>query len=117
MSADAGTAPGGDVRLVFVSCPDEEVAASIARAVVEERLAACGNVVPDLVSIYRWQGAVETDAECLLLLKTRAGLLDALSDRLHALHPYDVPEFLAVEVERGSPGYLRWVVEETRSGS
>lgn len=113
----AETAPGGDVRLVFVTCPDEEVATSIARALVEERLAACGNVIPNLVSIYRWEGAVETDAECLLLLKTRAGLLDALSDRLHALHPYDVPELLAVGVERGAPAYLRWVVEETTTGS
>lgn len=105
--------PGGEVRLVFVTCPDRVTAERIARALVEERLAACGNVLPDLVSIYRWEGAVETDAECLLLLKTRDGLLDPLSDRLHALHPYDVPELLAVEVERGAPAYLRWVVEET----
>lgn len=105
--------PGGEVRLVFVTCPDRPVAESIARALVEERLAACGNVIPGLVSIYRWEGAVETDAECLLLLKTRARLLDALSERLHDLHPYDVPELLAVDVERGAPAYLRWVVEET----
>ena len=108
---------GGEVRLVFVTCPDRSTAESIAGTLVEERLAACGNVVPGVVSIYRWEGSVETDEECLLLLKTRAALLDALSDRLHALHPYDVPELLAVQVDRGAPNYLRWVVEETGAGS
>lgn len=104
---------GGPVRLVYTTCPDTATARSIARTLVEERLAACGNVVPGLVSIFRWRGAIETEKECLLLLKTTAGRLDALAARLAELHPYEVPELLAVPVEHGASAYLRWVVEET----
>lgn len=108
-----GIEAGDPVRLVLTTCPDEATARSIALALVDDRLAACGNVVPGLTSIYRWMGSIETDAEVLLLLKTTVDRLPELSDRLAELHPYEVPELLAIEIPAGAPGYLRWVVEET----
>ena len=112
MTASA-LADGSAVRLVLATCPDAATAERLAHTLVTERLAACGSVVPGLTSIYRWQGAIETAAECLLLLKTRADRLDALAERLLDLHPYAVPELLALPVERGSADYLAWVVEES----
>ena len=113
----AALEPGGEVRLVFTTCPDEATARRIARTLVEERLAACGNVVPGLASIYRWRGAIEEAGECLLLLKAPTEGLGALARRLETLHPYEVPEILVLEVERGAGAYLRWVLEETRGPS
>ena len=109
----AGLDPGGSVRLLLTTCPDEGTARGIARTLVEERLIACGNVLPGISSIYRWRGTIEEAAECLLLMKAPAERLDAVAERLHALHPYDVPELLVLDVERGAGPYLRWVVEET----
>ncbi len=109
-------APGAGAVLVYTTCPDENTARVIARTLVEERLAACGNILPGVTSIYRWQGKIETAGECLVLLKTRSERLEALAARLQHLHPYDVPELLAVPVDRGAPEYLRWVVEETEGG-
>lgn len=111
------TKPGGDVRLVITTCPDGGTGEAIVRTLVQERLAACGNIIADMRSIFWWQGRVDTEAECLVLLKTRASLLDQLARRLDELHPYDVPELLAMEVDRGAIAYLDWVVEETTSGS
>ncbi len=99
--------------VVLVTAPTAEKAAEIARAVVEERLAACGNVVPGLRSIYRWEGKVQDDAEALLVLKTTRARFEALRDRVLALHPYEVPEVLALPVEAGSAGYLAWIAAET----
>jgi periplasmic divalent cation tolerance protein len=109
--------PGGSVRLALTTCPDESTARRIARTLVEERLIACGNVVPDLTSIYRWQGVIEETGECLLLMKTPAGRLGALAERLAALHPYEMPELLVLGVEQGAGTYLRWVLEETTDPS
>lgn len=96
-------------RLVFVTCPSPDVAANLAKSLVEERLAACGNIIPGLRSIYRWEGKVHDEAECLLLLKTTAGGYPALEARVKALHPYDVPEILAVTAAAGLPAYVQWV--------
>ncbi len=103
-----------DALVVLVTAPTAERAAEIARAVVEERLAACGNVVSGLRSIYRWQGKVQEDAEALLLLKTSRARFEALRDRVLALHPYEVPEVIALPVEAGSAAYLDWIAAETR---
>jgi periplasmic divalent cation tolerance protein len=103
-----------DVLVVLVTVPSSEKAAEIARALLEEKLAACGNVVPGLRSIYRWEGKVQDDAEALLLLKTTRERYPALRDRVLALHPYQVPEVIALPVEAGSEGYLAWVREETK---
>ena len=100
------------VQVVLVTAPDAEVGARLARAVVEERLAACGNLVPGVRSIYRWAGAVQEDDEVLLVIKTREDRMAALSRRVHELHPYELPELLAVSVLGGSERYLEWLREE-----
>ncbi len=104
---------GAAVRLLLTTCPDRETARALARALVEERLVACGNVVPDVLSVFRWKGAVQEAGECLLLLKAPADGVDAAAGRLAELHPYEVPELLVLAVERGAGSYLRWVLEET----
>jgi periplasmic divalent cation tolerance protein len=100
--------------VVLVTAPSVEQAAELARIVVEERLAASGNVVPAIRSVYRWEGKVQDDAEALLLLKTTPVRFAALRDRLLALHPYQVPEVLALPVAAGSAAYLEWIAESCR---
>jgi len=97
------------LQVVLVTAPDVEVGARLARTLVGEGLAACVNVVPGVRSIYRWEGAVQEDAEVLLVAKTTAAGFAALSERVLALHPYEVPEVIALPVIAGSPGYLAWV--------
>jgi periplasmic divalent cation tolerance protein len=99
--------------VVFVTAPDEQVAALIGRTLVEERLAACANLVSPIRSIYRWQGAVEDGSEHLMLIKTRASHYPALEARVKQLHPYEVPEIIAVEIGHGSSRYLQWIREST----
>jgi periplasmic divalent cation tolerance protein len=101
-----------DALVVLVTAPTVEGATELARALVEERLAACGNVLPGVRSVYRWQGTVQEETEALLLLKTTRGRFDALRDRVTELHPYDVPEVLALPVEAGSAPYLAWLAGE-----
>lgn len=101
--------PQTDCRLVFCTCPDQETAARIAERLVGERLAACVNLLPGLTSIYRWQGAIEHATEVLLLIKTVAGRLPALTETLRGLHPYTVPEIIALPITDGLPDYLTWV--------
>lgn len=98
-------------RIVFVTAPTTDVAAGLARALVSERLAACGNLVPGLRSIYAWKGEICDEPEVLLLLKTTADRVDALAARLAALHPYEVPEVVAVPIDAGLPAYLAWIGE------
>ncbi len=102
-----------DALVVLVTTPTPERAAELARALVEERLAACGNVVAGLRSIYRWEGKVQDEAEALLVLKTTRARFEALRDRVLALHPYEVPEVIALPVEAGSARYLAWIAGET----
>jgi periplasmic divalent cation tolerance protein len=99
------------VRVVLVTVPDVDTGRSLAQNVVEARLAACGNVVPGLVSVYRWKGEVHQDLEALLVLKTTVSVVEALREKVLELHPYEVPEFLVLPVEQGHPPYLRWVTE------
>lgn len=103
-----------DAVVVLVTAPSAETAADLARALVEEGLAACGSVVPGLRSIYRWEGKVRDDAEALLVLKTERRLLAALEARLPSLHPYQVPELLALPVEAGLAPYLEWIAASVR---
>ena len=88
-----------------------EEADRLARALVERRLAACVNVVPGVVSHYRWQGELQRDEERLLVIKTRAERIEALRDALRELHPYELPELVAFEITAGSPEYLKWLDE------
>ena len=87
---------------------------AFARALVEERLAACVNVLPLMTSTYRWKGAIETDREHQLIVKTSADRLEALKVRIKSLHPYDVPELLVLEVTDGAEAYLDWLREGVR---
>ena len=102
-----------DALELHVTMPDKDRAAALARTLVGEGLAACVNIVPGVRSIYRWEGKVQEDDEVLCLVKTRPELLDALTERVRALHPYDVPEILAFEVADGSADYLAWLHEST----
>ncbi|MGY0505626.1 divalent-cation tolerance protein CutA [Luteimonas sp. e5] len=102
-----------DVLVCLNTCPGRDSAERIADALVEERLAACVNIVPGLRSTYRWQGRIERDEECLLIIKTRSACLAALRTRLVALHPYELPELIAVKAADGLPAYLDWVRNET----
>ena len=104
-----------EVDVVLVNAPPEE-AKKIARAIVEARLAACVNVVPGVVSIYRWEGAVHEEGESMLLIKTRRDLVSALSRLVREVHSYSVPEILVLPADsaRSSRAYLDWVRAETR---
>ena len=105
------------VLVVLTAAPDATVAGTIARALVEERLAACVTMLGPSRSTYRWQGAIESAEEWPLLIKTTGARWDALRDRLRALHPYEVPEMLVLPVGDGWPAFLGWVRAETGPGA
>lgn len=99
--------------VVYCTCPDQAVAERIAETVVSEHLAACASIVPGLVSIYRWQGQVRRDHELLLILKTRDAIYPLLETRIRALHPYEVPEIIALPIQIGAGDYLDWLSDNT----
>ncbi len=101
------------VLIVYCACPDAAVAAAIAEALVTERLAACVNRLPGVCSTYRWEGKVEHADETLLLIKTTQAALPALTARVAELHPYEVPEVIAVQAVGGLEPYLAWVAAQT----
>lgn len=113
MSSVTPSTPASDALsaalLVFCTCPDQAVAERLARLLVDERLVACANLLPGLRSIYRWQGAVQEDAEILLLLKTTAARMPELTERIARAHPYEVPEVIAMPIVAGLDRYLQWV--------
>lgn len=98
-----------DHLLVLSTCPDAATAERLAALLIEQRLAACVNILPGLTSMYRWKGAVERDSEVLLLAKSRADRYQALEAALVEHHPYELPEVVAVSVNQGLDGYLAWV--------
>ena len=100
--------------MVFCTCPTRESAHILARLLVERRLAACVNLLPQIQSVYRWRDQVEVDDEVLLLIKTRSERLDALKLCVVENHPYELPEIIAVNIESGLAGYLDWIDEQTR---
>jgi periplasmic divalent cation tolerance protein len=102
-----------EVLLVLTNCPDDGTAGRIATALVENRLAACVNELPPVESTYRWQGKVEQAVEVPLLIKCTRERYPALEEAIRQLHPYTVPEIVAVPVAAGFAPYLRWVAEET----
>ncbi|MFN0150945.1 MAG: divalent-cation tolerance protein CutA [bacterium] len=108
-------AAGASARVLLVTAPDEAAAREIARALVEERLAACVNLIPIRASIYRWEGKLVEEGECLMIIKSTAARLEALAKRIIALHPYSVPEIISVPVERGSAPYLAWIAQSVRA--
>jgi periplasmic divalent cation tolerance protein len=112
--AEAAAQVIDNVLIVLTNCPDAEVADRIARTLVEQKLAACVNRLPAVDSVYRWQGAVERAVEVPLLIKTTRERLPEVQEAIRALHPYEVPEIIAIPVVAGLPVYLRWVVDETQ---
>jgi periplasmic divalent cation tolerance protein len=94
--------------------PDRGTGEKIAEALVKERLAACVNLVPGVVSTFRWEGEVKRAEELLLFIKTAAGRFDATRAAITLLHPYDTPEIIALHMAEGDPKYLSWLVENTR---
>ncbi len=105
------------VLLAFCTCPNEVVAEAIADILVGEKLAACVNLLPGIRSIYAWQGEIQRDAEVMLLIKTSTARFAALTQRLPELHPYDLPEIIAIPVSHGLPPYLEWVLACTSDAS
>ena len=99
--------------LCLATCPDAGTAATLARVLVEEKLAACVNRLPGVASTYRWRGEIHEDAEVLLVIKTTRARFDALRARLPELHPGEVPELIALEIVGGLPAYLEWLATET----
>jgi periplasmic divalent cation tolerance protein len=113
-----GPMPVADtVHVLLSTCPDDASAETIARALVGERLAACVTRLPGAVSLYRWQGELEQATEVQLLIKTRGSRLEATIARLRELHPYELPEAVAVQADAGLPEYLDWVRAQTHEDS
>ena len=102
-----------NARIVLTTAGSQEEARKIAHALVEHRLAACVSILPQVGSIYRWQGKIETAEEWLLLIKTQAELFDRVCDAVKELHSYDLPECVMLEVTAGSQEYLDWIAENT----
>jgi len=105
-----------DKLIVFVTSANVAEAEVIARALVENRLAACVNIVPQVRSIYRWEGKVEDSTECLLLVKTSRALFEQVRAEVQRLHSYQVPEIIAVPIEQGAENYLAWLSDCLKAG-
>ena|SRR3974377_397001 len=106
-----------DKKLVLTTCGSAEEARRLAHQLVERRLAACVNIVPQIESAYRWQGKVETASEFLLLIKTTAAVFDSLRRAIQELHSYEVPECIAISIDAGTSAYLDWMAESVLPGS
>jgi periplasmic divalent cation tolerance protein len=102
-----------DTLLVLSNLPDREIALEVANRLIERRVAACVNVLAPCTSVYRWQGKTEAASEIPILIKTTAARYPALEQALRELHPYELPEIVAVPIRGGLPGYLAWVAAET----
>ncbi len=112
--APVGDETASDFLVVFVTTPTQAQAEQIAELLVSQRLAACVTMVPNVTSVYRWQGEVCRDQECLLVVKTRATLFEQLAATVSQVHSYQVPEILALPVRGGAPRYAAWLWDATR---
>ena len=101
--------------IAFCTFPDAETARKAVKEIVDLRLAACGNVLPEVHSVYRWQGKVESSDETLVIFKLAADRYAQFETKLRSLHPYDVPEIISCKIDNGLPEYLRWVIESCGS--
>jgi periplasmic divalent cation tolerance protein len=102
-----------DAIVVLCTCPDNTSARQLAQTLLSEKLAACVNLIPQVTSLYYWQGKMEESQEVQLVIKTRRTMFGVLQERLLALHPYEVPEILGLPILCGHPAYLQWVQEQT----
>jgi periplasmic divalent cation tolerance protein len=103
------------VLLALSTFPDVEMANGIARTLVEEKFAACANIIPAVHSIYRWKGKVEAGGEVIVFFKTTRDRQKAFQGKLRSLHPYELPEIIYIKIDKGSPDYLGWVAENCAS--
>jgi periplasmic divalent cation tolerance protein len=106
-----------DILLILCTCPDRTCAESIANHLVDGGIAACVNITAAVTSVYRWQGQRESAEEILLLIKTSSSRYPAVENTIRAMHPYELPEIVAVPVEKGLPDYLRWIEQCTKTDS
>ena len=106
-----------ETRVVLVTVGDKDSGLFLVRKVVEERIAACGNLLPGVISVFEWDGSIQEEGEVLLVLKTSADLVSQLVDRIVELHTYDVPEVVVLGVEGGYEPYLKWVHQQTNQES
>ncbi len=104
---------GPDNIVVYITAPNEDDAAVIARVLVEQKLAACVNIVRNMRSIYSWKGKIEDDTEVLMIVKTQKKHFDAISEKVKELHSYDIPEIIALPILKGAKNYLEWIKDST----
>jgi periplasmic divalent cation tolerance protein len=102
------------ILLAISTFPDAETASRIAQTLVEEKFAACANLIPAVHSIYRWKEKIETAGEVIAFFKTTVDRQAAFQEKLRSLHPYEVPELICIKIDSGSPDYLRWVIDSCR---
>jgi periplasmic divalent cation tolerance protein len=102
--------------IIFCTASSEQEAASIGRTVVEEGLAACANIVPQVRSIYRWRGEIWDEGETLIIIKSREELFEQIRSRIRELHSYEVPEITAIRLDKGDAAYLQWIEAVTAKG-
>ena len=107
------TRQDNNALILFVTVPNEEVAETLAKNLVDDHLVACVQVLPGMTSYYRWEGKVHADSEILLLMKTRAEIFPVVEERIVKLHPYDVPQIVAAPLTKVHEPYLSWLVENT----
>ena len=110
------TESGMEPHVVYITTTNRDEAALIARTLVEERLIACGNIVPDVTSIYRWQGSIHQDNETLLIAKTTRTRVSELIDRVRSIHSYECPVITVWPITDGNPEYLQWIRDQTTGG-
>lgn len=96
-------------QIIHCTCPDQEIAEQLAHGLINEKLAACVNIIPCIYSIYPWQGKIASTQEYLLLIKTQKHLFKQVACYIRKHHPYDLPEIVAVPINQGSPEYLQWI--------
>lgn len=96
-------------HVIFCTCPSAEVAEQLARGLIEESLAACINILPGVRSVYRWQGEIEIAQEHLLMIKSPCAAYPAIEAAIKARHPYEIPEIIAIDIDRGAADYLKWI--------
>jgi periplasmic divalent cation tolerance protein len=96
-------------QIILCTCPDQKTAEQIASELIKHQLAACVNIVPGITSVYRWQANIETAQEHLLLIKSQAEQYQAIETQIKQIHPYELPEIIAVPIDRGLPEYLQWI--------
>ncbi|XP_062815068.1 protein CutA homolog isoform X2 [Anolis carolinensis] len=110
-SAMTGSYISGSHSLAFVSCPNEQIAREIARAIMEKQLAASVDILPRALTMYVWKGEIEESTEILLLLKTRTSKIKELSDYIRSAHPFEIPELISLLIDQGNPAHLKWIEE------